>query len=305
MPLRANVDDFIAWHFDTKGEYSVKQAYKLQVQLNEINLNGGQSGSNFVVGNLEGGGDDCWRRIWRVPCPPKIHMFIWRLSHNSLTLRPNLVKRGVQIESVKCLFCNNDVEEGAHLFVKCRYVKEVWHCLGMENIRRDLARSSSIEHALDIIWNGPVEMRVQILTFWWLWWYNRNKLREGEKPLEATSIAHKTRCCAVEYLEILGSKSNNITNEITKWKPPGLDVLKFNTDGAFTPGQNEAGWVVIVHDHREEVVATTTGRSEHTSDAFHAELIAVVQAVRLAEQLGAIHVVLETDSQLLMAALKN
>jgi hypothetical protein len=148
-------------------------------------------------------------------------------------------------------------------------------------------------------------MRVQILTFWWLWWCNRNKLREGEKPLEAASIAHKTRCCAIEYMEILGSKSKNKTNKITKWKPPGLDVLKFNTDGAFTPGENEAGWGVIVRDHRGEVVAATAGRSEHISDAFHVELTAVVQAVRLAEQLGAIHVVLETDSQLLMAALNN
>jgi ribonuclease HI len=49
-------------------------------------------------------------------------------------------------------------------------------------------------------------------------------------------------------------------------------------------------------------VAATAGRSEYVSDAFHAELCAAVQAVRLAEYLGAINVVLETDSQLLMLA---
>jgi ribonuclease HI len=38
---------------------------------------------------------------------------------------------------------------------------------------------------------------------------------------------------------------------------------------------------------------------------FHAELSAVVQALYLAEYLGIIHVVLKTDSQLLMFALHN
>jgi hypothetical protein len=36
IPLRADVDDFIAWHFDNKGMFSVKEAYKLQVHLGEI-----------------------------------------------------------------------------------------------------------------------------------------------------------------------------------------------------------------------------------------------------------------------------
>jgi ribonuclease HI len=52
-------------------------------------------------------------------------------------------------------------------------------------------------------------------------------------------------------------------------------------------------------------VAATAGRSEYVSDAFHAELCAAVQAVRLAEYLGAINIVLETDSQLLMLALNR
>jgi hypothetical protein len=41
MPVSANVEDFIAWHFDDRGMHSVKQAYKLQVQLVENVQNGG------------------------------------------------------------------------------------------------------------------------------------------------------------------------------------------------------------------------------------------------------------------------
>ena len=60
MPVSANVEDFIAWHFDEKGLHSVKQAYKLQVQLAENEQNGGRSGSSNHVGNLNTGEDDVW-----------------------------------------------------------------------------------------------------------------------------------------------------------------------------------------------------------------------------------------------------
>ncbi|KAM0884670.1 hypothetical protein ACQ4PT_030834 [Festuca glaucescens] len=65
------------------------------------------------------------------------------------------------------------------------------------------------------------------------------------------------------------------------------------------------GWGIIVRDHRGEVIAAKAGRTDHVSDAFHAELIAAVQAVSLAEQMGVIHIDIEMDSQLLMLALNR
>jgi ribonuclease HI len=47
------------------------------------------------------------------------------------------------------------------------------------------------------------------------------------------------------------------------------------------------------------VIAASAGRSEHINNAFHAELSAAVHVMRLEDQLGAMRVVLETDSQLL------
>jgi ribonuclease HI len=203
------------------------------------------------------------------------------------------------------MFCNGDVEEGAHLFIKCDHVKEAWLKLGLEDIRRELATSRSEMHALDIVWAKPLEERVQILTLWWLWWCNRNRLREGEKTLDATCIAHQTICSAGEYLQCLGKKATDRSVSQSCWLPPVQDVLKFNLDGAYIAENNHSGWGVIARDHRGEVVVAGAGRSEHIADAFHAELNAAVQAVRLADSLGAIRIVLETDSQLLVLALNR
>jgi hypothetical protein len=39
-------------------------------------------------------------------------------------------------------------------------------------------------------WTKPMNVRVKILTLLWLWSCNHNKLREGEKTLDAEAIAH-------------------------------------------------------------------------------------------------------------------
>jgi ribonuclease HI len=215
------------------------------------------------------------------------------------------MKKEVKMDSAKCLFCNRCDEEGAHLFIKCKQVKEAWRILGMEQIRRRLADSLSVEYALDTIWKEDEAKRVQILTFWWIWWGNRNKLREGEKVLDAATVAHQTRCYSCEYMENLGKQRKGKNMKQLTWQPPVEGVLKINFDGAFKHGQNHAGWGVIVRNNRGEVIAASAGRSEHVNDAFHAELTAAEHAVRLAEQLSAIRVVLETDSQLLMMALSR
>jgi hypothetical protein len=33
IPLREDTEDFIAWHFDSKGIFSVKSAYKIKVEI--------------------------------------------------------------------------------------------------------------------------------------------------------------------------------------------------------------------------------------------------------------------------------
>jgi hypothetical protein len=45
---------------------------QVQVQLGEVERNGGRAGSSMDVGNLNSRGDDRWCCIWKTPCPPKI-----------------------------------------------------------------------------------------------------------------------------------------------------------------------------------------------------------------------------------------
>jgi hypothetical protein len=56
--------------------------------------------------------------------------------------------------------------------------------LGYENIRLKIESVGSIEEAMDEIWKLSNEQKMQIVTMWWLWSRERNRVREGEMPLE-------------------------------------------------------------------------------------------------------------------------
>uniref|UniRef100_A0A453RJT8 Reverse transcriptase zinc-binding domain-containing protein n=1 Tax=Aegilops tauschii subsp. strangulata TaxID=200361 RepID=A0A453RJT8_AEGTS len=138
IPLREGVQDFIAWHYDSKGVHSVKSAYKLHIQLEQTKVDAGAGGSNSIPGNLDRTNDDAWKHLWKLPCPKNIQMFAWRLKHESLVLRTNVARKGIPIADTKCMFCGKADEDGAHLFIKCKEVKEVWRDLAMEKERHEL-----------------------------------------------------------------------------------------------------------------------------------------------------------------------
>uniref|UniRef100_A0A8I6X8W7 Reverse transcriptase zinc-binding domain-containing protein n=1 Tax=Hordeum vulgare subsp. vulgare TaxID=112509 RepID=A0A8I6X8W7_HORVV len=134
IPLREGVPDFVAWQYDSKGEHSVRSAYKLQVKLGKPLIQG-EVGASSATSSINQRMDDSWTRLWKLPGPRNIQMFTWRLKHESLALRSNLKKRGIPVEDTPCLFCGKAEEDGGHLFIKCKHVKGVWRALEMEQER--------------------------------------------------------------------------------------------------------------------------------------------------------------------------
>ncbi|KAE8800546.1 Glutamyl-tRNA reductase 1, chloroplastic [Hordeum vulgare] len=142
---------------------------------------------------------------------------------------------------------------------------------------------------------------MHILTFCWLWWSNRNKLREGELPEKAEEVARRTRANVMEYMQIFRAPDKDKCP--TKWKPPPDGTIKINADGSFTPGQTDSSWGVVARDSNGEVLLARAGRQAQAGDAFAAEMYALSHAITMAAELGVVRVIFETDSTLLMEAM--
>ncbi|GJW54014.1 RNA-directed DNA polymerase, eukaryota, reverse transcriptase zinc-binding domain protein [Tanacetum coccineum] len=66
-----------------------------------------------------------WNRI----IPIKVNVFLWRLMLNKLATRVNLDRRGVDVGSILCLICRDDVESANHIFFSCDMAKDLWALL--------------------------------------------------------------------------------------------------------------------------------------------------------------------------------
>lgn len=87
-----------------------------------------------------------------------------------------------------CFVCGRGEEDGGHLFIKCKAVKEAWRQLGLEQERRQLETIGDVHAMLDSLWGLAEKKRVLIITFWWHWWNNRNRIREGDPSAQPSEI---------------------------------------------------------------------------------------------------------------------
>lgn len=167
LKLRVNQDleDRPAWHFDKKGKFSVKSAYKVAVQKRETELGRTASTSEPPSGGVS---VFRWEKIWSMEVPNKVKMFMWRLAHNSLAVRRNLVRRGMK-EDTLCPMCRRLDEDPGHIFFKCKQVKECWRGLNLEEHRKILATCCSGRDMMLKIWSFSSEIQIQIVVLLWRW----------------------------------------------------------------------------------------------------------------------------------------
>jgi hypothetical protein len=128
MPVRGNLDDCWAWRLDQKGIFSVKSAYWLHRTLLD------DKGCSSGVQQAPEAVYFCWNDIWSCPCPPNVRQFLWRIAHDSIPHRCNIARKGIDIDPL-CLVCGRLNEDGAHLFLKCKGVKQIWRNMGLEETR--------------------------------------------------------------------------------------------------------------------------------------------------------------------------
>jgi hypothetical protein len=89
--------------------------------------------------------------------------------------------------------CKRLDEDGAHCFLKCKYVKKCWEELGLEQVRSELAVLKSAKEMVAKILNMPEMLCSKILTLLWKWWSVRNAVNAGDKQLTPTVIAASVR----------------------------------------------------------------------------------------------------------------
>jgi hypothetical protein len=220
IPIRDDFEDFIAWRYDNKGAFSVKSAYKLYVNTRD----GPRATSSNAAPH-----DQFWKAIWKLPVPPKVQQFIWRLAHNSLPLRMNIKQRGIECDTL-CQCCKRLDEDGAHLFLKCKVVKQAWQRLGLEEVHERMCKKQTafamIEELLAL---KSDQLSVVACTFWRSW-TRRNKINAQEKEWSLEELLSQINYWTTESkLYCQKTEAVAAATRQQRWSAPEGDWIKFNT----------------------------------------------------------------------------
>jgi hypothetical protein len=184
IPVNEAFEDSIAWHFNKRGIFSVKSAYKVQIDNDSCDQG---SSEGAMVYNPLTGNTFPWDKIWKLACPNKVKTFAWRLVHNSLPLKRKIQARGMDIDT-RCPVCWRFDEDVCHMLFKCKYAKGVWSELHMENIRLELATLQSPKEVFYCIWDKSEELQLRIIVTLWALSMERNNVNAGERQNSSAQI---------------------------------------------------------------------------------------------------------------------
>lgn len=121
-PSTRNKRDFLAWHPDKRGQFSVRSAYHLGRRLADIWQRSGATSSRPDRSSSK------WIPIWNEIIPNKVNIFAWKLSREFLATQVNFFKR--KMKKVRtCQVCGVEDEDSFHALVRCPPARALWHAM--------------------------------------------------------------------------------------------------------------------------------------------------------------------------------
>nr|GFC74883.1 hypothetical protein [Tanacetum cinerariifolium] len=114
-----------------------------------------------------------WNRIM----PIKVNDFLWKMALNKLPTRVNLDRKGIDVHSVLCPVCLEDVETVNHLFFSCELASKLWALLA--NWRAiDIPFCANLADWFSWIDSSPTSAKVRVfldgvggVLLWSIWWF--------------------------------------------------------------------------------------------------------------------------------------
>ncbi|EEE59033.1 hypothetical protein OsJ_10782 [Oryza sativa Japonica Group] len=167
--------DFLAWHFGKSGVYTVRSGYRLAMKA--------QLGNDASSSSNSLNGERCiWRDFWKIPAPPKVKIFAWRLATNGLATQENRRKSKLVIDDT-CRISGSEQENAFHAVVSCP--KSV-------ALRQEIGQTWNTPDDTLLRYDGPDwlllllldklsgEDRVKFLLVLWRSWHLRNDSLFGQ-----------------------------------------------------------------------------------------------------------------------------
>lgn len=235
------------WHYSKSGLFTVCSAHHLIKNL-------GLHCKSEVVSNSTGG-VICWSQVWKINCPNKIKIFLWRVCKNIISTGLNLTKRKLQV-CADPVVCESEPKDLNYCFQKCDVARQMWALLVVpfSYQKRD---AKGIEDWINKLFCEATKDLIRLIVIGcWTIWRNRNRILVGEDAMEPGGVVDlvlgtmqvwdKAKTSSIESKQL---------NSVLQWHAPDENWIKVNFDGAIFHEEGESGLGVIVRDWQGQCLA--------------------------------------------------
>jgi len=169
----------------------------------------------------------------------------------------------------------------------------------------ELASIQTALGAVEFILKASEHKKLLMVIALWIIWTERNIIREEGRRRSAQDLARCVELYAHENLE--QSKTPVVRQNCRRshWTKPPVDILKLNCDASFHSDSGSGSWGAPIRDSDGDSVLPGRGRMDHVFSPFHAELIACLQGIQMAVNLGIGRLQVESDAQEVVKAINS
>ncbi|CAN1750362.1 Putative ribonuclease H protein At1g65750 [Linum perenne] len=277
-PARGRGDDTWNWGEEPNGNFSIRSAYRLTLEL-----------------DLQTSVPD-WKCLWRWRGPSRVQLFLWLAMHNKLLTNSERKRRHLT-EISNCPRCNLYEESASHILRECHYSVAVWTHLGLREF------CSSHDNFCSWLSKGMTHQKSLFfgICCWYLWKARNEWVFSANAQSYAVLAARISNWKhAVELTQsqsaILGSQPLGRRIVAIEWDPGPEGWVTVNTDGSVArpSGNASAGGLIRDHlGHCSLAFSANLGRCSIT----RAELRGILHGLEFSWTSGHKKVRLQTDSQ--------
>ena len=268
IPLSHDLpEDKIIWIGNNRGNFTVKSAYHLA--LNLLDSDGNEECST---------GDPCkliWRKLWRLNLHPKIKIFAWRACINSLPTMEAINHRGIS-HSMICPVCKNEAKSIDHALLDSVFSSSVWNLWLEKPLSSHGIKLSFLDSSIFVLSHATLQISELFFTFAWTIWFNRNKVAHEGCGLTPNQVWQLANSSVENYVCSSLWDFGQPGAPPTCWVPPPHSFHKINVDGASSDLKNSSSFGVVIRDSFGQVVAALSKPLHACFTAEISEMMALV-----------------------------
>ncbi|KAH0636380.1 hypothetical protein KY290_036818 [Solanum tuberosum] len=304
-PNREDQNDKAWWMGSTQGDFTVKSAWQIVRKKKEIT-------TDFDF-------------IWNKGLPFKVNFFLWRVWKRRVPTDDNLKRMKLQLVS-RCWCCEKKKEETmTHLFLTASIANRLWkQFAGFAGIHMD---GMHLEQLIIAWWTQKTSpqlqgvMRAMPAIIMWTLWKGRNNLKHGGSltfngvVMQVQDMVKKLVKRLYPWIYLESTQWSYITRRLRRykptlhyhsvvWRPPDLQKLKCNVDGASkgNPGPSSYGFCQR-NSQGDLIYARAAGVGNTTN--FEAESLAIYESFEYCWEKQLREVIIETDSLTLVKMIRG